>query len=89
VQLVVVTDATPIARHHHRVMTGMGGSHRRPTDADRAFFEILLVLRNRYAARGIDDATSAIGLRHAIVAANATMADAAPSPTIRLGVKKN
>ena len=70
-------------------MTGMSGAHRRPTDKERAFFEALLVLRGRYAARGIDDATSVMGLRHAIVAANATMAHRAPSPTTRVRIAKH
>lgn len=70
-------------------MTGTSDAHRRPTDEERAFFEALVTLRARYAARGVDDATSVIGLRHAIVAANATMADRAPSPTTRLGLAEN
>ncbi len=70
-------------------MTGNGSHHRRPTEADRAFFEELLALRGRYAARGTDDATAVICVRHAIVAANAAMADDAPRSSHRHGIAGN
>lgn len=64
-----------------------GNSHHRPSDEDRAFFERLLMLRRRYAARGTDDAEPVIGLHHAIVSANAAMADV-PSRHV-LGIAGN
>lgn len=54
-------------------MTGHG-SHR-PSDEERAFFEEVLVLRRRYAARGADDAIAIIGLRHAMARANAAITE--------------
>lgn len=88
--LVFVSDATPLARGHDAVMTGNGGHHhRRPTEADRAFFEALLVLRDRYAARNEDDANPVIGVRHAIVAASAAMADDALASKHRPGISRN
>jgi hypothetical protein len=75
-----LTDAPQTAPGHDGAMTGSGGSHRRPTDEQRAFFETLVGMRERYAHRGTDDAESVIGLRHAIVAANAAIASLASSP---------
>jgi hypothetical protein len=69
-------------------MTGNGRSQRRPTDEQRAFFEALVGMRDRYAHRGTDDAESVIGLRHAIVAANSAMAHLSP-PARHLGIAGN
>jgi hypothetical protein len=73
-------------------MTGNGSNHRphrRPSDEQRAFFEAILGMRDRYAHRGSEDAESVIGLRHAIVAATTAMAEAATSRSLRLGVARN
>lgn len=55
-------------------MTRHGSSHRRPTDEQRAFFEALVRMRDRYAHRGTEDAEAVMGLHHAIVIANTAMA---------------
>ncbi|HSK93077.1 MAG TPA: hypothetical protein VLA76_03360 [Candidatus Angelobacter sp.] len=68
-------------------MTGTS-HHRRPSDEERAFFERLLELRRRYAARGFDDAEPVIGVHHAIAVANTAMADAAPG-RLHLGIIGN
>jgi hypothetical protein len=73
-------------------MTGNGRNrsfHRRPSDEQRAFFEALLGMRDRYAHRGSEDAESVIGVRHAIVAATTAMAEGGLPRSLRLGVAGN
>lgn len=64
---------------------------RRPTDAERVFFEDLVVLRRRYVRRDADDASAVASLRHVIAAANATMrrAPAEHVRVARLGLEAN
>lgn len=68
-------------------MTGRS-HHQRPTDEDRAFFEALVTLRGRYAARGDDDRRPVIGLHHVIAAVNAQMANA-PHGRVQPGIAGN
>lgn len=88
-RLVWVADAPAVARDDDDGMTGDGSHDRRPTDAERAFFETLVLLRGRYATRGDEDATSVMCVRHAIAAAKAAMAGDAPPRTHRLGIARN
>lgn len=83
---VVPADARVSRWPQHGTMTG--NSHHRPSDEDRAFFERLVVLRRRYAARGTDDAEPVIGLHHAIVSANAAMAGV-PKAHVHLRIAGN
>ena len=66
-------------------MTGTGSQHRRPSDDERAFFEAIVVMRGRYAARGREDARPVMNLHHAIATANAAMKATDHPETRRLG----
>ena len=60
---------------------------RRPSREDRAFFEDLVVLRQWYASRGVDDGISVATVHHVIGAANAQMRRPSPaSRTASLGL---
>lgn len=83
---VAPADARVSQWRHDGAMTR--NSHHRPSDEERAFFERLLMLRRRYAAKGTDDAEPVIGLHHAIVSANAAMANV-PSGHVHLGIAGN
>lgn len=62
-----------------RPMRGNSSQRRRPTDDQRTFFEALMVMRERYASRGNEDATAVIGVHHAIALANTALANS-PMP---------
>lgn len=70
-------------------MTGHGSSHGRPTDEQRAFFEALVGMRNRYSHRGTEDAEAVMGLHHAIVFANTAMAHISQLEHPRQGIARN
>ena len=70
-------------------MTGNSSHQRRATSDERSFFEALVAMRARYVARDADDATSTIGVHHAIAAANAALANAQPASPLRLGFSGN
>jgi hypothetical protein len=70
-------------------MAGTGSHHPRPSDDERAFFEAIVVMRRRYAARGRDDALPVTDLHHAIATANAAMRATDRHETRRLGSAKN
>ena len=88
-QIVRVTDATESVEPDDGAMSAFNSHHRRPTDEQRAFFEALVGMRTRYASRGTEDTKTAIGLRHAIVAANAAMAGQPSTPLRLLGSAQN
>jgi hypothetical protein len=84
-----LTDDPVSPDRHDNAMTGNGRSHRRPTDEQRAFFEALVGMRDRYAHRGTDDAEPVIGVHHAIVAANTAMAHLLSPPARHPGIAAN
>lgn len=70
---------------------------RKPSRDDRAFFETLVTLRDRYPAMAAADAEGLVGLHHAIALSNAEMRRAADAPeapraphgVIHLGIEAN
>ena len=70
---------------HHLSMMGIGSPQRRPSDDDRVFFEALVVMRDRYTARGRDDRQPVTNLHHAIAIADAAMRATDHRETRRLG----
>lgn len=70
-------------------MTGRPTSRRRATSEELAFFETLVALRTRYVARGPEDGTPAMSIRHAIAAAVAALGEAASPAPFRLGIRAN
>ena len=66
--------------------------NRRPrhaTKEERSFFESLVALRTAYSGRDADDATAAISIDDAILAANAMMDAPVQQAPLRLGFAGN
>ena len=69
-----MSDARIVATDHDASMTRIrNGSTRRPTDDDRRFFDVLVLLRGIYAERGPQDSTPVATISSMIASASSSL----------------
>ena len=69
-----LSDGQGIAADHDAFMTrNRNGSTRRPTDDDRRFFDVLVLLRGIYAERGPQDSMPVATISSVVAAASTSL----------------
>jgi hypothetical protein len=69
-----MSDAGTVAADDDASMTrNRNGSTRRPTDDDRRFFDVLVLLRGIYAERGPQDSTPVATISSVVASASASL----------------
>jgi hypothetical protein len=69
-----LSDGHAIAADHDALMTrNRNGSTRRPTDDDRRFFDVLVLLRGIYAERGPQDSMPVATISSVVAAAGSSL----------------
>jgi hypothetical protein len=69
-----LSDGRAIAADHDAFMTrNRNGSTRRPTDDDRRFFDVLVLLRGIYAERGPQDSMPVATISSVIASASSSL----------------